>query len=73
MDNPIGNDIENVWGICAVEMDAPQFFYTPTTNGLYELSLDNDGQFVYSFVSFFNGINVTNAILINQDEMLVTL
>ena len=73
LENPIGNDIENVWGICAVEMDAPQLFYAPTTNGLYELSLNDDGQFVYAFVSFFNGTNVTNAIFINEDEMLVSL
>ena len=23
LENPIGNDIDNIWGICAVEMDAP--------------------------------------------------
>ena len=73
LDNPIGNDIENVWGIEAVEMDSPQIFYTPTTNGLYEVSLDDDGQFVYSFVNFFTGVNVTNSILINEDELLVSL
>ena len=54
-------------------MDAPQIFYTPTTNGLYECTLNDDGQFVYAFVSFFNGINVTNSILINEDELLVSL
>ena len=43
VDNPTGNEIENVWGIEAVNMDSPQIFYTPTTNGLYELSLNEDG------------------------------
>ena len=73
VENPFGDEIENIWGIETVGMFESEIFYTPTTNGLYECQLNEEGQLLYTTVSFFPGINVTNSVLINEDELLVSL
>ena len=73
VENPFGEEIDNIWGIETVGMFESEIFYTPTTNGLYECQLNEEGQLLYTTVSFFPGINVTNSVLINEDELLVSL
>ena len=73
VENPFGDEIENIWGVETVGMFESEIFYTPTTNGLYECQLNEEGQILYTTTSFFMGINVTNSVLINEDELLVSL
>ena len=51
----------------------PQILYIPTTNGLYCCMVTEQGQFMYNMESFYEGVNVTNSVIINEDELLCSL
>ncbi len=75
VEQPIG-ELDNIW---ALELftprpeGEPQSLFLPSTNGLYLCVLTPTGQFMYCMESYYEGINVTNAVQIDEDEMLVSI
>ena len=68
--------VANTWGVEVFNMrpeGEPQVVFIPSTNGLYQCSVTPEGQFVYSMEVFYEGINVTNSVFINEDQMLISL
>lgn len=75
VEQPFGH-VDNVWGVEVFSMRAegePQILYIPTTNGLYCCMVTEQGQFMYNMESFYEGVNVTNSVIINEDELLCSL
>ena len=75
IERPIG-DVDNIWGVevynYAREGDN-QTVFVPSSNGIFQCVITPHGQFIYCMESFYEGQNVTNCMLINEDEMLVSL
>ena len=73
--SPFG-EVENTWGVEVLGVrpeGEPQVIFIPTTNGLYQCSVTPQGQLIYLMESYYEGFNVTNSVLLNEDEMLVSL
>ena len=75
MDTPFG-EVESIWAVEKFELFAegePQTLFVPTTNGLFICFIYPSGEFSYCMESYYDGVNVTNAVIINEDELLLSL
>ena len=75
MEEPFGS-VENISGICVFELrpeNEPQTVFIPSTNGLYQCVVTPQGHFMYCMESFYEGKNVMNCKMIDEDQMLVCL
>ena len=75
MIEPPFGQVECVWAIEKFETYAegePQTIFLPTTGGLFICVLHDTGDFAYCMESYYDGINVTNAVVINEDELLIS-
>ena len=52
--------------------DQPQMLMIPTSSGMYQCILTQFGHLMYCMESFYEGQNVTNARVVNEEEMLVS-
>lgn len=76
VDPPPFGEVENIWGCCIFyprPEGEPQTVFIPTTNGLYQCVVTQQGHFMYCMEAFYEGCNVTDCALIDEDEMLVSL
>ena len=67
--------MESVWAIEKFETYAegePQTLFVPTTNGIFISVIYPTGDFAYCMESYYDGINVTNALVLNEDELLLS-
>ena len=55
------------------EDDSPQLMLIPCTKGLFQCMLTQQGHFMYCMEAYYQNINVSRAVLINDDEVLVSL
>ena len=69
--------IENIWGVEVFgevnDLTEPQMLFCPTSSGMYQCMLTAQGYFMYCMESYYEGVNVSNSVVINDDEMLLSL
>ena len=75
VERPFGY-VDSVWNIEPYTLyteGEPHTLFIPTTSGMYQCALTPQGQFMYTMESYYEGISVTNSVVINEDEMLLSL
>ena len=52
----------------------PQTLFLPSTNGVYMAVITPDGNFIACMgEEYYPGVNVSNAVILNEDEMLLSI
>ena len=67
--------VEEIWGVekfLGYEGAETEELFLPTTDGLYVCMITQTGQFLYSMESYYEGLNVINALVINEDELVLS-
>ena len=54
--------------------DSPQTIFLPSTEGVYMAVITPDGNFIACMgEEYYPGVNVSNAVILNEDEMLLSI
>ncbi len=67
--------VEEIWGVekfGGFTEGEPEDLFLPTTSGLYCCMVTPEGQFLYSMESYYEESNIINAVMINEDELLLS-
>ena len=75
VEDPFG-EVETIWATEIVPFKAegePQTVLMPSTRGLFLSIITEEGQFMYIMESHYPGSNVTNCVIINEDEVLCSI
>ena len=76
IEEPFG-PVDQIWGIELIQTELqpgdPQQLFIPTTNGVFFSVLTPEGSFMYCMEQYYDNTNVTNAVHIGGDELLLSL
>ena len=76
IESPFG-PIDSISGVEVFEPrpeDSPQTIFLPSTEGVYMAVITPDGNFIACMgEEYYPGVNVSNAVILNEDEMLLSI